>query len=466
MHLGANEAKWPSAVQEAFEALQIAQDRDGPLAVDQRREMLAKLADVLVRRRNDIVDAIAADFGRRSADETLIAEVFVSVEAARHSHSRVARWARPRRVSPGAPFWPSRVRVIHQPLGVVGVIAPWNYPVQLAIVPTISALAAGNRVLVKPSEFTPRSATLVEEIFEEGCGPSVVRTLLGDAAVAEAVTRLPLDHLLFTGSTETGRKVMAAAAENLVPVTMELGGKCHAIVTADADLDAAARSIVQSKGINAGQTCLAPDTVLLVGVPSKHFTSLLREAAARAFPNGLLTAVVSTQHRERQIAMRRDGAVHDLHEIGGPDQLAVIEPKPGGQVLREEIFGPLLAIVCLPDLEAAIAHLRGQPAPLVLYLYAAKGEAEQRILAATRSGALVVNGSLAFAAIHDLPFGGVGPSGMGRYHGRAGFEAFSNLRGLVRQSRWSLASLLNPPYTSQSRSLANRLMLRHRKTET
>ena len=433
----------------AYAALRAADRREGGLPLSIRKQRLAALQDALVARRDEIAEAVDRDFGRRSREETLIAEVIVTLNAIRHARRRLRGWARPRRVAVDAPFWPSRAWVTPQPLGVVGVIAPWNYPVQLCLLPLVGALSAGNRILLKPSERTPRTSALLAALIAEALGDEVARVVQGDARVAEAIARLPLGHLLFTGSTAAGRAVMAAAAENLTPVTLELGGKCPVLITPDSDLDEAARLIVTGKGLNAGQTCLAPDTVLLAGVAPEPFKAALRDAARLIFPEGLPTAIISADHRARLERLGEGERVEELGPQAAPEGLAVIEPAAGSPAATEELFGPLLAIEAHPDLDAALAALRARPAPLAVYAMTRDRGIEQKILEGTRSGAVVVNGAVAHAAIEALPFGGVGQSGMGRYHGRAGFETFSNMRGHVRHARWTVARLLDPPYDAR-----------------
>jgi len=438
----------PDSAKEALDALRAAEARDGRLDVPTRKTLLRRLEHALIRRQDEIVRAVDADFGGREPAETLAAEVLVVVNAIRHARRHVARWARPRRVSPGLPFWPSAVRIVPQPLGIVGILSPWNYPAQLALSPVVSALAAGNRVAVKPSEAAPRTAELLSGLLDEALGSAVARTVLGGPDVAAAFSRQPFDHLLFTGSAATGRSVMRAAAENLTPVTLELGGKCPAIVMPDADPAAAAREIVLGKGFNAGQTCVAPDTVLVVGRDAQAFCDAARAAHARHYPDGLGTALASDRHAARLDAIANGARVEPLGTISGrrrPLALAP-DPSPGAALLHEEVFGPILPVVAVPDLDAAIAWVREREAPLAIYLFSDDRAAEARVLDRTVSGALVVNGTIAHAAMDGLPFGGVGGSGFGRYHGEAGFMTFSNMRGHVRQARWSLSRLAAPPY--------------------
>ena len=443
----------------AYARLHDADRRHGGLAPGERIDLLRRLEQELLAERTSIVQAIDADFGGRSADETLVTEVLGVLNAARYARRRLRRWARPRRVRPDAPFWPARVRVVPQPLGVVGVVAPWNYPLLLALSPLVCALAAGNRIAVKPSELTPRTSAVIARLLERALGPEIAQVVQGGPAIAAAFVRQPFDHLLFTGGDAHGRAVALAAAANLTPVTLELGGKCPAIVLADADLEAAAGAIVVGKGLSAGQTCIAPDHVLLVGVDLPRFRDALRRAYRRHFPNGLPTAVIAAQ--AERVARLAAGA--DLEPLGegleGAHGLRLaVDPDPVCALLREEIFGPILPLVQVDGLDSAITRLRDGPSPLAVYLFTRDRRAIATVLDASRSGALVVNGTVQHAAINALPFGGVGASGMGRYHGRSGFETFSNMRACVEAPRFSLARLCNPPYGPRTRRLIDRLL--------
>jgi acyl-CoA reductase-like NAD-dependent aldehyde dehydrogenase len=286
----------------------------------------------------------------------------------------------------------------------------------------------------------------------------VAQVVQGGPEVAAAFARLPFDHLLFTGSGERGREVMRAAAENLTPVTLELGGKCPAVILPDADLDRAARALVLGKALNAGQTCVAPDTVLLAGVEVGPVRDALRRAYAELYPDGRLpTALISDRHRSRVEALAAGTALEPLGP--GPAALSLaVEPGPDSPLLREEVFGPVLPLRRVGDLAAATAWIRARPAPLAVYLFTRDRRAEAEVLASTRAGALVVNGTVVQVAIEALPFGGVGASGFGRYHGRAGFDTFSNLRAHVRAAPFNLARLCDPPTGSAKRGLIGRLL--------
>lgn len=439
----------------AYAALRVLDDTRGGLPLPERLERLASLERALLARRERLVAALAADFGARGREETLVAELLATLNELRHARRRLRRWARPRRVGVALPFWPARAWIVPQPLGVVAILSPWNYPVQLSLVPSVAALAAGNRVVLKPSETTPRTAEELADLVDASVGGGVVRTVLGGPELAAALVRLPFDHLLFTGSTARGREVMRAAAEHGTPLTLELGGKCPAILMPDADLERAARSLVLRKGLNAGQTCVAPDTLLVVGQPVAPVRAALRNAFARAFPEGLPTAVLPAQ-ASRLASRTADLALEPLSQ--DPRTLLLAEPPPDHPLLREEVFGPVLPLAPMPDLTTALGWIKRLPAPLAVYLYTKDSAAERTVLDGTRAGALVVNDAMIQAAMPTLPFGGVGASGFGRYRGRAGFDTFSNLRVHLRAAPATLASLLDPPADRHRHGLIDRLL--------
>jgi acyl-CoA reductase-like NAD-dependent aldehyde dehydrogenase len=443
---------------EALAALRAAEARDGRLAIETRRALLTRLADALLARAEDFRAALDADYGRRSRFDTMLADVLLVADAARHARRKLRRWARPRRAGVPYPFWPASAAMEPVSKGVVGIIGPWNYPVQLCLWPAVDAIAAGNRVALKPSEHTPRTAALIAEVAEQALGPDIARTVLGDDTVAADFAAQPWDHLVFTGGTATGRKVAMAAAANLVPVTLELGGKCPALVLPGADLARAARDILVAKLVNAGQTCIAPDTVLLVGHSRAAF-----EAACRATGLGLPEgAVLSEVQAARLDALTRDVALAKLAPDGEGRRraLALAEAPSGSALDREEIFGPVLAVVEAATLDTAIGWIAAHPPPLAIYLFGATPTEEAAIAARTRSGAIVTGRAVDYAAFPGLGFGGVGASGQGRYHGEAGFLAFSDLRARVRHGRWSLSRLFDPPRSALAHKLLAQLLRR------
>ncbi|GGC34720.1 aldehyde dehydrogenase [Siccirubricoccus deserti] len=441
---------------EALADLRAAEARDGPLPLDRRRALLAALAATLLRRADEVITALDEDYGERSTVETLLADVKLVVDAARHARSRLRRWARPRRIGVPFAFLPASARQEYVPKGVIGIMAPWNYPVQLALLPAVDALAAGNRIALKPAEATPRSAALLASLLEEALGEDVARTIQGGPEVAAEFAGQPWDHLVFTGGTATGRRVMQAAAANLVPVTLELGGKCPALVLPGADLAQAARAILAGKAVNAGQTCIAPDTVLLIGQAPAEFL-----AACRATRIGLPETAVVNEPQAARLATLCAGARLTPLAGDGPGRrraLAIAEAPADHPLHAEEIFGPVLALAPQPDLAAALGWIAARPAPLAIYLFGATAAEERAVAAVTRSGAIVSGRCLEYAAFPALAFGGVGASGFGRRNGEAGFREFSILRARVRHGRWSLARLFDPPRGPGAGRLARRVL--------
>jgi len=434
---------------EAFAALSAAAARDGAPDAAARREALLRLRAALLARAEEVARAAEADFGGRSRIETLLADVLCVAEAAAHAARHVARWMRPRRAAVPFAFWPARAAAVPRPKGVVGVIAPWNYPVQLALWPALDALAAGNRVIVKPSEAAPRCAELVAEILEAGPGPALARAVLGGPDVSAALCALPLGHLLFTGGEATARKVAAAAAANLTPLTLELGGKCPAFVLPGADLAQAARQILIGKALNAGQTCVAPDTVLLVGHSAKAFAVACRATG----PHASETAIAPVNRA--RFASLLDGATAEALSTA---QTPILLARAGDNaaIAREEIFGPALLLREAASLDEALAA--AAPDPLAAYVFGATADERARIAARLRAGAIALNRCIEHTAFPALPFGGAGASGTGRYHGEAGFLTFSDLRAEVRHGRISLARLFDPPRGGFAAALIGRLI--------
>lgn len=441
---------------EALAHLRAAESRDGALDLDRRRALLDHLARTLLARAEDIAAALDADYGGRSRLETLLADVLCTVDAARYSRRHLKRWAKPRRAAVPYPFWPARAWEEPVPKGIVGIMAPWNYPVQLALVPVVDAIAAGNRVAVKPSEAVPRTASVLAEVLAAALGADIAVTVQGGPEVAAAFAAQPWDHLMFTGGTETGRKVALAAARNLVPLTLELGGKCPAVVLPGADLAVAARDILAGKAVNAGQTCIAPDTVLLVGHAPEAFA-----AACRASGIGLPESGIATAAQAARLERLTQGVRLDRLAADGPGRqraLALAYPGPGDALLAEEIFGPVLAVQALADVPAAVGWITARPAPLVIYLFGATRGEVARFAAETRSGAIVTGRSVEYAAFPSLGFGGTGGSGYGRYHGHAGFLAFSSQRARVAHGRVSLARIFDLPRKKLAERLIQRLV--------
>ncbi len=452
-------------------AMKEAQRRYGTPDRHLRLDRLGRIAKMVKANREAIISAIDADFAGRAREETLLAEIFTSLSTVRHARKNLAIWMRPRRRALDLAFRPARAKLLPQPLGVVGVISPWNYPLYLALSPLIGALAAGNRVMVKPSEITPNTSALLAKMIDDHFAPDEIAVVEGGREIGEAFSRLPFDHLLYTGSTNVGRKIMAAAAQNLTPVTLELGGKSPAIIAPDGDLKAAAVSIARGKLFNAGQTCVAPDYVLVSRETLDSFVEQILGVSATFYPsledNGDYSSVVNSSQFERLNGMLREaqdrGAkVRAAGEASGHKLplTILLDTKPDMAVRREEIFGPLLPVIAYDDLADAIDMVQQGDRPLALYIYARDKSFVDRVLNETISGGAVVNDCFIHAGAEDLPFGGVGASGMGHYHGREGFETFSKLKPVLYQSRWNGMWLLNPPYGRRAKAMIDLLLKR------
>jgi coniferyl-aldehyde dehydrogenase len=449
-------------------AMLLALQRDAflqtsPASLDDRLADLEKLRRATKSNAQRIAAAISSDFGNRSRQETLLAEIWPVLAAIRHTKKHLAEWMQPKKVPVAFELRGGRAQILHQPVGVVGIISPWNYPFQLAIMPLMAALAAGNRVLLKPSELTPNTSQFLSEFLGKLFAPDKVATVLGGPEVGSAFARLPFDHLFFTGSTAVGRLVMQAAAENLTPVTLELGGKTPCILGEDAVLATAAKSIVSGKLLNAGQTCIAPDYVLLPQARREEFIALLSEQVKAFYPslesNPDYTAIINDHHYQRvrrylDEAKAKGARLIELNpaqEELTPQarKLAptlVIEPDENLALMREEIFAPVLPIKSYGQIDEAVAFVNRRPRPLALYYFGVDRAARDKVLRQTVSGGVAVNETLMHILVDDLPFGGIGASGMGAYHGLAGFETFSHRKGVFVQGRFNAARLLHPPF--------------------
>ena len=446
----------------SFHALRAASRRDIDVPLALRRDRLKRLGALLDRHRRNFEVAISDDFGHRSVHETRFAEA-VTVEAAiKHALRHVARWMTPRRVPTDLHFRPGSNRLLPQPLGVVGIIAPWNYPLNLSLTPVVTALAAGNLAMIKPSERVPRFSACLNAAVTEYFSPTEIVVVEGDPAISESFAALPFDHLLFTGSTHVGRLVAVSAAKNLTPVTLELGGKSPAIVDCSADLAAAARQIAFGKLLNAGQTCIAPDYVLCPAHLQDRFVELFFAAVSTLYGsdpgNPDYTSIIDAAHYERLQGLIADAAAKGARierRSDQPEQWKSTRKLPPCVVLattddmlirREEIFGPILPVIPYERAEQAIAFVNDPDRPLALYWFGTDREARDRVLRHTVSGGVTVNDCLMHIAQEHQPFGGVGASGMGSYHGEWGFRTFSKEKPIFYRSRLSFLDLLLPPY--------------------
>jgi coniferyl-aldehyde dehydrogenase len=425
----------------------------------QRKDKLRRLIAALQKHQNAIVDSVNADFGVRSPSETRLVEVLGPVLHARHALSHLRRWMKPRRRSTELLFLTNQAWVETQPKGVVGIIGPWNFPFYLTVGPLVTALAAGNRAMIKTSEFAPRSSALLRQILAECFDEDEVAICEGGPEVAQAFTRLPLDHLVFTGSPRVGRDVMRAAADNLTPVTLELGGKSPAIVGPQADLRDAALRIAHGKAFNAGQICVAPDYALVPRGQATAFAQAVNQAWQRLYPgisaNPDYTSIITERHAQRLRSMLQEaeaGGAQLLRcgsDTGQGRQLpltVVTGASADMQLMREEIFGPILPVVEYDRLEDAMAFIGERERPLSLYGFGLSAEQRQTLLRGTHAGGMTFDDWGWHVFQHDMPFGGIGNSGMGSYHGEEGFRELSHGKSVMRKHRWFPVALFYPPY--------------------
>jgi len=429
-------------------------------ALPVRLERLQQLQHLLESHGEAMARAISADFGNRSLHETAIAETFFVLASLAHHRKHLRRWMKARRVPTSFHSLPGASRILPQPVGVVGIVSPWNYPLQLALAPAVAAIAAGNRVLLKPSEITPGFSALLAELVAQHFDAAECAVVLGDAEVGQAFVRQPFDHLFFTGSTAVGRQVALAAAANLTPVTLELGGKSPAILDASADVAQAAARIAAGKLFNAGQTCIAPDYVLLPRASQDAFVAAFTAAAARMYPrldgNPDYTSIVNARHYERLRRLVEEAEAGGARALRIPEgdapaarKLAptlLLDARPGMAVMREEIFGPVLPLIACDSHEEALAFVNERPRPLALYWFGHDRARQQEVLTRTIAGGVTINDVLMHIAQENLPFGGSGESGIGAYHGEHGFRLFSKEKPVFEQARWAGTDLLRPPY--------------------
>jgi coniferyl-aldehyde dehydrogenase len=436
---------------------------------------LRALEQALLRHKNDIVRAISEDFGGRAAEETLALELVPTLGEIREARKNLKRWMEPRAVPVGWQFQPARARIEMQPKGVVGILGAWNYPVFLTIGPAVGAIAAGNRVLIKPSERAPRTGALLQEMVEKAFPADYISVINGGAEVAEEFSRLPFDHLIYTGSARVGKLVMKAAAENLTPVTLELGGKSPALVHPDYPLERAAERILTGKLYNAGQTCVAPDYLLIAKAQVDEFLEIAPGIVGKMYPkltaNAEYTRIIDGGHYRTLAQMVTDAqqkgakvvqinpsneTCNEENRVFAPTLLFNVRDDMA--VMKEEIFGPLLPVVGYETLDDAIAYINGRPHPLALYYFDSNNARVNQVLARTTAGGVTVNDCIFHVGQTGLPFGGIGASGMGHYHGFHGFETFSKKKGVFVEGVWTPLGLLRPPYSAIARRILGFLM--------
>jgi coniferyl-aldehyde dehydrogenase len=449
------------AMRQLFDDQYAASRRDVHVPLAVRRDRLLRMKALIDENGAALAQAVQADFGVRSAQLTEVADLLVLRSLMSHTLKCLPKWMKPVKVSTPIYLQPARAFLQRQPLGVVGVVSPWNYPVQLALGPIITALSAGNRVMLKPSELTPATSALMAELIGKTFAADEVCVVLGDGGVAAVFSSLPFDHLFFTGSTAVGRIVAKAAAANLTPTTLELGGKSPCIIDASCDLPSAAIKIAHGKLLNAGQTCIAPDYVLLPKGQEAAFGHAFAQAVAQLFPtiagNPDYAAIISPRHHERLQAMlaaaEAGGARLQTIDTGGVAtahrQMAPVlafDVPPDAKLMHEEIFGPVLPVVPYDSVDQAINYINARPRPLALYWFGQDNAVRDTVLARTVSGGVSINDTLMHIAHENLPFGGIGESGWGSYHGEAGFLRLTMQKPVLVQSKWARGDLLYPPY--------------------
>ena len=455
-----------SALELQFKQLKQAFNQCPYPVLQQRQQQLKALRHAIKQHSTALCEAVSNDFGYRSSDETLLLEVMPAISGIDYHTKHLKGWLKPEKRHVHYSFMPASNRVMLQPLGVVGIIVPWNYPIYLALGPLMAAIAAGNKAMLKLSEYTPATNKVLSKICQQALGQDAV-VIEGDADIAAEFSRLPFDHLLFTGSTAVGRKVMQAAAANLTPVTLELGGKSPVLIAPDANISTIAKRILFGKTANAGQTCVAPDYVLVPAEKLELLIDELCQAFTEFYPdfasNPDYSAVINTAQYQRLMSMleraQSGGArVINCGDSTGKNETAIanserrlalqliIGADDNSNLMEQEIFGPLLPLIPYSTLDDALHYIQQRPRPLALYIMSDDTATQQRVLQQTHVGGVCINDALVHVAQDDLPFGGIGPSGLGNYHGKEGFLRFSHQKAIHKKGRFNSGQFIYPPF--------------------
>lgn len=459
-------------------AQRAAFNAERPVTAAIRRDRLTRAIRLLVDNAEAFCTALSGDFGHRSREQTMMTDIIASIRTLKHARKHLDRWMRPdkRKLDFPLGLLGAKAWVDYQPKGVVGVIAPWNFPVQLTMGPLAGIFAAGNRAMVKSSEFTPRTAALFEELAPRYFDPAELAFVSGGPETGQAFSALPFDHLIFTGATPVGKHILHAAADNLTPVTLELGGKSPTIIGRSADITQATERVAIGKMLNAGQICLAPDYLLVPDDKEEAVIGGLMSAASALYPRLLdnpdYTSVVNERHHVRLQSLLDDarakgGKVVEVNPAGenfassnGTKMPLYIvrDPSDDMAVMRDEIFGPVLPVKRYRTIDEAIEFVNGRDRPLGLYYFGTDAAEQRRVLDRTASGGVTINDVIFHISAEELPFGGVGPSGMGAYHGFEGFKTFSHARAVYRQPKIDIAKLagIKPPYGQATRKAIER----------
>jgi len=445
--------------------------------LSERQQDLALLKQAVLAYQDKIITAMNEDFGCRSSDDTKLGDVLATIMGINYASKKLKKWMKPSKRHVGILFQPAKAYVMYQPLGVVGIVTPWNYPLFLSIGPLTLALAAGNRAMIKMSEFTPATNKVINDMITSVFSADKVVVIDGGPQVAAHFTQKPFDHLLFTGSTRVGKMVMAAAAQNLTPVTLELGGKSPTIIADDIDIDDAVSRFILAKTLNAGQTCVAPDYILcpenkideLVASCKKQFNCMYPKFA----DNNDYSSIINEQQFQRlhtwlDDAVNKGASAISLSEFNAeqttqPRKMPltlVTHVNDDMQLMQDEIFGPLLPIVSYKSLAEAINYINERPRPLALYLCSHNEQTQQQVLQQTHAGGVCINDAAIQVAQDDMPFGGIGPSGMGHYHGHEGFLTFSKAKSVMIKGKMNTSKMAFPPYGKLVHKLIYKLFLR------
>jgi coniferyl-aldehyde dehydrogenase len=465
-----------SGMQRVLNIQKAAHIKEGPLSAEKRIEWLDRTIALVVGHKDAITDALREDFGNRSVHASLLTDVSGSIGPLKHAKAHLKTWMKreKRKVTPSLlGLFGARAYIEYQPKGTVGVISPWNFPFNLTFTPLAGIFAAGNRVMIKPSEFTPRSSELMARMFRGAFDESEVAVFTGGADVGAAFSKLAFDHLLFTGATSIATHVMRAAAENLVPTTLELGGKSPVILGESADVGLAAKRVMMGKTLNAGQICLAPDYVMVPKNKAREFVKAADGAVSAMFPtlkeNPDYTSVINQRHYDRLMGYLDDARAKgaEIIELNPAKEnfsqqpfhkippTIVLNPTDDMKIMKDEIFGPLLPVKTYESVDEAIGYVNDHARPLGLYYFGSDNAEEEMVLTRTTSGGVTVNDVVMHVSMEDLPFGGVGPSGMGSYHGVDGFKTFSHAKAVFKQAKSDITAMMRPPYGEKIQKMMN-----------
>lgn len=446
--------------------------KEGAPSAKRRIEWIDRAIALVVDNQKEIVEALASDFGHRSHEQTLLTDVMGSIGPLKHAKKHLHQWMKPekRKVQFPLNLLGGKARVEFQPLGVVGIISPWNFPINLTWTPLAGVFSAGNRAIIKPSEFTPATSELMARMIRSAYDETEVAVVTGGPAVGEAFSRQPFDHLLFTGATSIAYHVMRAAAENLVPLTLELGGKSPVIISKSAKMDDAAAKVMTGKTLNAGQICLAPDYVFVPEGRVDEFVAEATKSVKKMFPtlkdNPDYTSIINQRHFDRINGYVEDakakGAkiveINPANEDMSQQQAhkiaptLIVNPTDDMKVMQDEIFGPVLPIKTYRDISEVLGYVNDHARPLGLYYFGDDAQEQRTVLDRTTSGGVTVNDVIMHVSMEDLPFGGVGPSGMGAYHGHDGFKTFSHAKAIYVQAKAKMvAEMFRAPYGEKTR---------------